>query len=114
MLGAEGQSRYELLHEDITEITFDELRNQLYGAFYIRRNVKVDRFVFLSRRQREAKTLEHFHATLTALAAKCQFRDLETELVRDLFITNTSDSALQKKFLRRAMDAEEVLETALA
>ncbi len=82
--------------------------------FFIKRNITVDIVIFLSRRQREAETLEQFHAALTALAAKCHFRDLETELVRDLFITNNTNLKLQRKFFRQAMDAEEVLETAIA
>ncbi len=51
----------------------------------------MDRYTFLSRKQLENESLEHFHAALTALAAKCQFRELETELVRDLFITNMNN-----------------------
>ncbi len=115
-LGTEGQRRYEqkMPHEDIEDLSFDALWHQLDAMFFIKRNITVDGVIFLSRRQREAETLEHFHAALTALAAKCQFRDLETELVRDLFITNITDLELQRKFLRRAMDAEEVLETAIA
>ena len=81
-------------HEDITEMLFDELWAQLDTVFYIKRNVTVDRVVFLSRRRREAETFEHFHAALTALAAKCQLRDLQTELVRDLLITNMNDLEL--------------------
>ncbi len=101
-------------HENIEDLSFHELWHQLDAVFFIKRNITVTRVIFLSRRQREAETLEHFHAALTELAAKCHFRDLETELVRDLFITNITDLELQRKFLRRAMDDEEVLETAIA
>ena len=51
---------------------------------------------------------------LQALAAKCKLRDMEEELVRDLFITNMTDLELQKKFFVEEMDAERVLKTAMA
>ncbi len=83
MLETDWQRRYEqkMPHEDIEELSFDELWPQLDAVFYIKRNVTVVRVIFLSRRQRESETLEHFHASLTSLAAKCQFRNLETELI---------------------------------
>ena len=74
----------------------------------------MDRCTFLSRKQLENESLEHFHAALTALAAKCQLRELEIELVRDLFITNMNNLELQRKFLRKTWDAAAVLEEALA
>ncbi len=116
MLGAEGQRWYEQKrpHDDITTMQFDELRHLLDEVFHIKQNVSVERFKFLSRRQGENETLEHFHSALTALAARCQLRDLERELVRDLFITNICDLELQREYLRKELSATEVLETALA
>ncbi len=66
MLGAEGQRRYEqkMPHEDLTEMSFDELWHHLDAVFYIKRNVTVDRVVFLSRRQSGAETFERLHAVL--------------------------------------------------
>ncbi len=76
MLGEEGQRRYEqkLPHSDVTELEFGELWNRLNDVFLIKRNVTRDRYTFLSRKQKENETMEHFHGALTALAAKCNFR----------------------------------------
>ena len=103
MLSEEGQRRYEqqLPHSDITEIEFEVLWHQLDDVFLMKRNVTVDRDSFFTRKQFENGTMEHFHAALTALAAKYHLRDLETDLVGDLFIINMSNLELQRNFARK-------------
>ena len=116
MLGTEGKRRYKqkLPYIKVAELTFGELWAQLDDVFLIKRNRTVDRVAFFSRRQTADETMEHFHATLTAMAAKCYLKDLEQELIRDLFITNIRDLDLQRKFFSKEYDPAKVLEIALA
>ena len=118
MLGPEGQRRYKnkLPHVDVEEddIEFGDLWHMLDTAFHRQRNIIVARLALFSRRQEEGESLEQFHGVLQALTANCKPRDMEEELVRDLFITNMKDLELQKKFFVEEMDAETVLKTAIA
>ncbi len=108
MMGPGGQRslKNKLSHVNIEEdsVDFGDLWHYLDVAFYKKRNIIVARVALFFRRQEDGESLEQFHGVLQALAAKCKLRDMEEELVRDLFITNMNDLELQKFFVEE-MDA---------
>ena len=52
---------------------------------------------FFGRRQKDNESLKKFHETLSELAKNCKLGELESELVRDIFITNMRNVEIQKK-----------------
>ncbi|XP_063716596.1 uncharacterized protein LOC134844031 [Symsagittifera roscoffensis] len=82
-------------------------------AFDKTQSVSYERYTLFNRAQETAKTLEAFHAALTAQAAKAELGTLEDELVRDLFISKMKNVVLQDTLTFETFSPEEVLKRAL-
>ena len=63
--------------------------------------------------QESGESLEAFHAALTAQAARSELRTLESEIVRDLFISKMKNMTLQDTLTFETLDPEEVLKRAI-
>ena len=61
------------------------------------KNETLDRFKFLSRKQKENETLRQFWNELNGLAAKCNFGTITESLVKDVFIVNMNNKDVQQK-----------------
>ena len=89
-LGKEGQKCFS--HKNpgkrILDINFAEFWELLKTTFTVSTNLTYERLKFFGRRQTEHESLEKFHETLYELAKNCKLGKLESELVRDIFITN--------------------------
>ena len=72
-------------------------------------NLTYDRFKIFGRRQKENESLEKFHEILSKLAKNCKLGELESELVRDIFITNMRNVGIQKKLRIEYLTPENVL-----
>ena len=66
-----------------------------------------------TRAQETGETLESFHAGLTAQAATAELGGLEEELVRDLYISRTKNTALQDTLTFETFTPDEVLKRAI-
>ena len=62
-----------------------------------KKNETLDRFEFLSRKQKEHETLRQFWNELNGLVAKCNFGNITESLVKDLFIVNMNNKDVQQK-----------------
>ena len=94
-LGAEARRTYHQknLHTQIEKCTTHELVHELNITFTIPRNTTFNRFKFFKSMQQSHKPLETFYSRMIEAGALCKLKDLEEDLVRDLFIskmTNTS------------------------
>ena len=110
-LGKEGQKCFS--HKNpgkrILDISFAEFWELLKTTFTVTTNLTYERFKFFSRRQKEHESLEKFHETLSKLAKNCKLGELESELVRDIFITNMRNVEIQKKLCIEYLTPENVL-----
>ena len=61
------------------------------------KNETLDRFKFLSRKQKENETLRQFWNELNGLAARCNFGTVSESLVKDVFIVNMNNKEVQQK-----------------
>ena len=61
------------------------------------KNETLDRFKFLSRKQKENQTLRQFWNELNGLAAKCNFGTVTESLVKDVSIVNMNNKKVQQK-----------------
>ena len=81
----------------ILDINFAEFWELLKTTFTVTTNLTYERFTFFGRRQKEHESLEKFHQTLSELSKNFKLGELESELVRDIFITNMRNIEIQKK-----------------
>ena len=106
-LGREGQKCFS--HKNpgkrILDINFAEFWELLKTTFMVTTNLTYERFKFFGRRQKENKSLEKI---LSELAKNCKLGQLESELVRDIFITNMRNVEIQKKLSIEYLTPENV------
>ena len=57
----------------------------------------MDRYKFLSRKQKEGESLKQFWKKLNGLASKCNFGTITESLVKDVFIVNMINKGVQQK-----------------
>ena len=110
-LGKEGQKCFSHKNpgKKILDINFAEFWELLKTTFTITTNLTYERFKFFGRRQKEHESLEKFHEILSELAKNCKLGELESELVRDIFITNMRNVEIQKKLCIEYLTPENVL-----
>ena len=82
-------------------------------AFIRPRNITFDRHVFLITNQLRGEAVEHFYGKLKELAEKYDFENKEETLIRDVFITNLMDPAIQKELLKQTVEPRQALELAI-
>ena len=81
----------------IAEITIQTIMDNCKNTFDTKRNRTLDRFRFLSRKQKPSETLEQLWHSLNRMASECDFRDQTESLVHDIFILNMENLAVQEK-----------------
>lgn len=64
-------------------------------------NITYERFMFLTRRQKEEESFEQFMTVLKTAAKKCNLGSLKEELVKDIFICGINDTQMQQALLRK-------------
>ena len=98
-LGREGQKRFS--HKNpgkrILEINFAEFWELLKTTFTVSTNLTYELYKFFGRRQKDNESLKKLHETLSELAKNCKLGELESELLRDIIITNMRNVEIQKK-----------------
>ena len=82
----------------ITEISLKDLLNNCKDTFDTKRNLTLNRFRFLSRKQMQTESLEQFWHSLNGLEAECDFGTQTESLVHDIFILNMKNLTVQEKF----------------
>ena len=113
-LGTEGKKKsvQKNLHIEISKIEFREMVRLAKASFEKTKNITYERYRLFTRTQESGKTLEYFHAALTAQAARSELGGLE-ELVRDLFISRMKNTALQDTLIFETFTPDEVLKRAI-
>ena len=110
-LGREGQKCFSNKNSGkrTLDINFAEFWELLKTTFTVTTNLTYERFKFFCQIQKENESLEKFHETLSELAKNCTLGELESELVRDIFITNMRNVEIQKKLCIEYLTPENVL-----
>ena len=110
-LGREGQKCFS--HKNpgkrILDFNFAKFWELLKTTFMVTTLLTYERIKFFGRRQKENESLEKFHEILSELAKNCKLGELESELVRDIFITNMRNVEIQKKLCIEYLTPEDVL-----
>ena len=110
-LGKEGQKCFSIKNpgKRILDINFAEFWESLKTTFTVTTNLTYESFKFFGRRQKENESLEKSHETLFESSKNCKLGELESELVRDIFITNMRNVEIQKKLCIEYLTPKNVL-----
>ena len=79
--------------------TTHELVHELNISFTIPRNKTFDRFKFFKSMQQPQESLETFYSRVQEAGAMCKFKDLEEDLLKDLFNSNETNTSIQMDLL---------------
>ena len=100
---------------NIATITLPDLLKNCEDCFEKPKNETLDRFKFLSRKQKEEESLRNFWIELNGLAAKCNFGGITDSLVKNVFIVNMTNQDVQQKLCTEPKTtAEETIQFAIA
>ena len=94
-------------------MSFREIKELAEVSFQKVKRVTYARYKLFTRMQESGESLEAFHAALTAQPARSELGTLESEIVRDLFISKMKNMTLQDTLTFEALDPEEVLKRAI-
>ena len=114
-LGAEARRTYHQKnpHTQIEKWTTNELVHELNIIFTIPRNTTFDRFKFFKSMHQTHESLETFYSRIREAGAMCKFKDLEEDLVKDLFISNMTNTSIQMDLLSEVKTPQQVLNFAI-
>ena len=114
-LGAEARRTYHQKnpHTQIEKCTTNELAHELNITFTIPRNTTFGRFKFFKSLQQSHESLETFYSRIREAGALCKFKDLEEDLVKDLFISNMTNTSIQMDLLSEVRTPQQVLNFAI-
>ncbi|XP_037976282.1 uncharacterized protein LOC125489123 [Plutella xylostella] len=82
--------------------TVDEVLEEFDNFFLPKKNLTVERHKFFIREQREFESVEQYVFELNKMAAKCEFKDLCNDLVKDRLICGIHDNSLRERLLRES------------
>ena len=107
------QFKQKFTHDNIYDLSTLLLWEMMEMAFIRPRNITFDRYVFFSRKQKKAETVEYFYSILKELSKNCDFENREEVIIRNIFITNMIDDDIQRELLRDTADPERALSLAV-
>ena len=97
-LGSAGRKSIadEFPTTNIATVSLPDLLKNCKDCFEKPKNETLDRFKFLSRKQKE-ESLRNFWTELNGLAAKCNFGAITDSLLEDVFTVNMTNQDVQQK-----------------
>lgn len=98
IIGEKCREVYEQFNSDFKNV--EDLLKEFDGFFLPRKNITIERHAFFIRDQREQESVEQYVFELNKIATKCEFKDLNDELVRDRMICGIRERALRERLLR--------------
>ena len=96
------------------ELKAGELINLCNECFRKKRNRTLDRHRFFSRLQQPGETISQFWHALNGLAAICDFGEITTTLVLDMFILHMSNKKVQEKLCTEPKEPDQALDFVIA
>lgn len=98
IIGDKCREVYEQFTEEVQ--TVEELLRKFDDFFIPKKNLAVERHKFFNRNQKEFESTEQYVFELNKIAAKCEFKDLQDDLVCSRFICGVKDVGLSERLLR--------------
>ena len=114
-LGIEGRRIFGSQEPNIQidRVTTKILWDCLDGVFTKQRNITIDRYTFLTRKQMKGEPVEKFYGCLRELSLNCDLGSHEESIIRDVFIANLQDGEIQRELLKETPTNKKALEVAM-
>ncbi|XP_073961376.1 uncharacterized protein [Choristoneura fumiferana] len=80
--------------------TLEEVFKKFDGFFLPKKNFTIERHKFFTREQGQSESVEQYVFELNKMAAKCEFKDLCKDLIRDRLICGLLNGTLRERLLR--------------
>lgn len=80
--------------------TLQEVFTNFDGFFLPKKNLTIERHKFFTREQGRSESVEQYVFELNKMAAKCEFKDLCKDLIRDRLICGLINGTLRERLLR--------------
>ena len=106
---ARKQFKDKYPHTALRELKAQELITLCNDWFRKKRNRALDRHQFFSRLQQPGETLFQFWHALNGLAAICDFRDITTTFVLDMFIFHMRNKKVEEKLYTEPKELDQAL-----
>ena len=100
-------------HTRIDRCATNELLHELTLTFTRPRNTTFDRFQLFKTQQQPNESLETFYSRLREAGSHCRFEHLEEDIIKDLFISNMNNTAIQMDLLSEVRTPQQVLNYAI-
>ena len=111
-LGIEGRRIFGSQEPNIQidRVTTKILWDCLDGIFTKQRDITIDRYTFLTRKQMKGEPVEKFFGCLRELSLNCDLGSYEESIIRDVFIANMQDGEIQRELLKETRTTKKTLE----
>ena len=103
---ARKQFRDKFPHVTLWSLTVSELTEMCNECFWKKRNRTLDWHKFFSRMQQTGETLSQFWHALNGLAAPCDFGEITTTLVLDMFILHMTNKKVQENLCTEPKESD--------
>ena len=87
-------------------VTTKDLWESLDKVFTKQRNITLDRYTFLTRKQLKGEPVEMFYGCLRELSLNCDLWSYEESIIHDVFIVNMQDGEIQRELLKETRTAK--------
>ncbi|XP_073841363.1 uncharacterized protein [Musca autumnalis] len=100
-LGSKSLDIFNSFNLDVDVVEYDDLVSKMQSYFVPQSNIVMERHTFFTYKQQEEQTLDEFVTVLKNLSLNCEFKELRTQLVRDIFICglNSKHSFIRERLL---------------
>lgn len=109
LLGSDGLKLYNSMKDDTVTESIEYVIDTLEQHCVPKKNVTMDIFKLLNRKQGTDETFEQFYAELKSLIKPCRFDEQEDKLLKALIVFGVKNSDLQERLLREDVTLDKML-----
>jgi hypothetical protein len=109
LLGSEGLKLYKSLKDDSIVESVESVIETLRKHCVPKKNVTMNIFKLLKRKQSSDETFEQFYAELKYLIKPCKFEEQEDKLLKAMIVFGLRNNELQERLLREDVTLDKML-----
>jgi len=110
IIGTEALEVFNTFEWQNEEQTIDNILSKFEVFCKPKKNVTYERFLLLTRRQKESERIDDYARNLRTLAETCEFGVLKNSLIKDAFVLGILDNKVRENLLK---DCDLTLDTAI-
>lgn len=84
----------------INSVSIKSFFHEAFDRYCGKMNIMYERHVFLKYKRQVGQSIENYMTNLEMRAATCEYKQLESSIIRDQVVLNTNDPPLQERLIR--------------